>query len=149
MSWTGQKARLPRSRWAVLAAVALFLVGINYCLVDGAAVALGHPAAPVCHAAPAPTPEGSCCHPGGTAARHPHAHVPGSPPCCLMYVAAPGVQLAGPDDTSSAPIDRVLLEGVDASFATSTWHGLRVANAQPPPISAHRSPARGRAPPLA
>lgn len=146
MSWTSDRIGPSGSRWAVVAALAIFLTGINYCLVGVAASAFGD-RAPACHAAPWRLPgDDSFCHPANPVAGHPTTPAPGSPPCCLAYIIVSGPQLDHLDGASIAAIsDRPL----SSPPVTAVWHGVPARDAQPPPIVLHRWPSRGRAPPLA
>lgn len=137
--------RLP----ALIATLALFLMGSNYCVLSALSgntrmaclVAPGEAssaAVPACHRAAAPTHSDS---------KPPAA----TPSCCPHPVVAPAApEIEKADDASTALPHAVLATIIAPSTpAALDRHGPRPApDAEPPPGFAH-APAPARAPPLA
>lgn len=144
--WT----HLPRGRrTAVISgALALFLIGSNYCLIGalrgtpmactaiaGLAPAKSAPAAPLCplHA--------------GKAKGAPASKSTGTAPCCvtLARADAPDVQRI---DTSSLPVDALALIAASLAISADTPALHSIFSEQHPPAPAWQNSAHaGRAPP--
>lgn len=146
--WT----QLPRGRRTAVisAALALFLIGSNYCLIGalrgtpmacttiaGAVPAKSAPAPPMCplHATKSGTAKGS------------NSNVPGSAPCCVTLARA-----EAPDapriDTFSMPVDVLALIAASPAISADPPALPSVFTEEHPPAPAWQNSAHaGRAPP--
>jgi hypothetical protein len=134
--------RLP----ALIACLALFVVGSNYCLIS----AWGGNARMACLALPKAASAGGChhCTPSNDAS---HPRKPGPErSCCPAPVVTPSPisldkQLA-PTATDSAP--PLVADAVPSPSLLGVWHGRQVLSDGQPPTRFARTPLSSRAPPL-
>lgn len=134
---------------ALIASLALFLLGSNYCVLsalsgDTGMACLTLPgdassaAVPACHRA-APATDSQSDQPAAT------------PSCCPDPVVAPAPPVVEKADATFTPLTDAVLATV-ISFASPTAidrHGHRPAPDGQPPTRLTRAPAPARAPPLA
>ncbi len=133
----------------VLAGLALFLLGTNYCLVGAIAGADRMPMA--CMMPPAADADASPaghCH--GKASDDDAGAPPPTLPCCVAFapVVAPAVAFG---DAGALPLVGVVVTDAFVSFdaPAASGHLLRAPPDGPPPDVASRAPLSSRAPPLA
>jgi hypothetical protein len=125
----------------VVLALALFVLGTNYCVVSAVTVR----SAPACHAA------SHCGHamPAKRSAQPP-CHSTANPPCCVELAPAKGPVVEKAMSVSSALLTSAASTLTDVPRAsdhpTSWW---RTPSEAPPAAEAARAPAPPRAPPLA
>lgn len=131
---------------ALIAGLALFIAGSNYCLLSGwagnadmACLALPKPSAPStaakCHHCAGPSSDAQA---GSETAR---------PSCCPAPVVAPSAPALDRDDAVAA--SPLVLVVVDSSpQLMSAWHGHRALPDGRPPTRLARAPLPPRAPPL-
>ena len=142
----GLRSRRTRRIPALIAALGLFVVGTNYCVLAGLA---GDPrmacltvsddvAVPACHRA--------------HAAKDSDAQRPAArPSCCPDPVVAPAPPTVDKADASYLPVADAAPAALaaPASPMTVLWHGHRPSPDGQPPTRLARAPALARAPPLA
>jgi len=142
----GLRSRRARRIPALIAALGLFLVGTNYCVLAGLAgdtrmaclTVSGDAGVPACHRA--------------HAAKHSDSSRPAAKPsCCPDPVVAPATPTLDKADADGPPAADVPLAAVAvaASPMVATWHGHRPAPDGQPPTRLARAPDSARAPPLA
>ena len=142
----GLRSRRARRIPALIAALGLFLVGTNYCVLAGLAgdtrmaclTVSGDAGVPACHRA--------------HAAKHSDSSRPAAKPsCCPDPVVAPATPTLDKADANGPPAADVPLAAVvvAASPMVATWHGHRPAPDGQPPTRLARAPDSARAPPLA
>lgn len=134
---------------ALIASLALFVVGSNYCVLSGLAgdtsmACLTMPRDASAAAVPA-------CHRTAPATGSQHEKPAARPSCCPDPVMASAAPLVEEADTVSRPLADDMLATVisAASPATIQWHGHRPAPDGPTPTRLARAPVQARAPPLA
>jgi hypothetical protein len=129
---------------ALIACLALFLVGSNYCLLS----AWGGNAAMACLSLPTAAAQAPvrCHHCAPARAGHENAR----PSCCPAPVVTPQALAIDRDDAATPTPSDLFAAVVPASLPiASAWHGHRVLPDGRPPTRLARAPLPARAPPLA
>jgi hypothetical protein len=143
---THRARRIP----ALIATLALFLVGSNYCLLS----AWGGNARMACMALPqaattTPAPQCHHCAPAGKHSRAGDENAGRS--CCpdpLVVPSSPSIQNEGADSAPSA-MTYLVAASIPSPLFTSAWHGRPVLPDGQPPTRLACAPLSARAPPLA
>lgn len=132
--------RLP----AVVACLALYAWGSNYCLIAAAdaRTQMG------CMTVAKPSESGSCCHHATPASKSP-ARNTAKPSCCPDPVVSPAVPVLV-DDSSVATHEIVPADALALAPPTAAaWHGHRAPPEGRSPTRLLCAPLPARAPPLA
>lgn len=131
---------------AIVAGLALFLVGSNYCLLG----AWGGNAAMACIALPATAAQtpARCHHCAPASSRAGHENT--RPSCCPAPVVTPqALSIDRHDVATPIAFDLFAVVASPSPQLASAWHGHRVLPDGRPPTRLARAPLLARAPPLA
>ena len=134
---------------ALIASLALFLLGSNYCVLT--ALTSGAPMACLTIGSDAASAAVPACHRSAATSDRDSDKPAARPSCCPDPVVAPVSPVIEQADGTFTPLVHVVLATIisPASPAAIDRHGQRPApDGQPPPRFAH-APAPARAPPLA
>lgn len=131
------------------AALAVFLIGSNYCLVG--ALGGGFADSPACHSTRVRSERSSCCHGARPSTdRRAPATPEHSLPCCMVAAAAPSpIQIEKVDADASMLAGMPELAPSLPAAPAATWRGLDRHGSGPPASLRSRAPLSLRAPPLA
>ena len=129
---------------ALIAALALFIAGSNYCLLS----AWAGNADMACLALPsAPLTPAKCHHCAAPSSDTQAGSETAGPSCCPAPVVAPSAPALDRDDAVAAsPLLDVVVE--PTTQLASVWHGHRALPDGRPPTRLARAPLPARAPPL-
>ncbi len=149
MSMHSLFSRRARRTPALIASLALFLLGSNYCVLG----ALGGDTRMACLTVPGDASSAAipACHRAAPATDS-HSKKPTAKPCCCPDpVVAPASPVVEKADASFTPLAHAVLATL-ISFTSPTAidsHGHRPSPDGQPPTRLSRAPAPARAPPLA